>query len=109
MWDDDLNTALTVPAPANGSPRWLQFEFAQPFKARTFSIAARGGIPVERLLASNDGINLRALVLLPGTQGYRGGTVRTFALPDMSPSFFRLELTGAALTPATVMPQAPSH
>jgi hypothetical protein len=43
---------------------------------------AFAGIPVGRLLASDDGVNFRPLVLLPGTQGYRGGTVRTFAFPE---------------------------
>jgi hypothetical protein len=109
LWDDDLNTALTVPSPTDGNPAWIQFEFPSAFKARAFSIAARGGIPVGRLLVSDDGINFRALVLLPGTQGYRGGTVRTFAFPETSAKFYRLELTGAALTPATVMSQAPSQ
>ena len=108
LWDDDLNTALTIPTPADGSPAWLQFEFPSAFKARAFSIAARGGIPVGRLLASDDGVNFRTLVLLPGTQGYRGGTVRTFAFPETSARFYRLELTGAALSPAAVISQAPS-
>jgi hypothetical protein len=108
LWDDDLNTALTIPAPADGGPAWIQFEFANAFKARAFSAAARGGIPVGRLLASDDGINFRALVLLPGTQGYRGGTVRTFDFPETNARFYRLELTGAALSPAAVISQAPS-
>jgi len=108
LWDDDLNTALTVTAPANGGPAWIQFEFAHAFPARAFSLAARGGIPVGRLLASDDGINFRALVLLPGTQGYRGGTVRTFAFPATGARFYRLELTGAALSPAAVISQVPS-
>ena len=109
LWDDDLNTALTVPAPTGGGPAWIQFEFPSAFKSRAFSIAARGGIPVGRLLASDDALNFRALVLLPGTQGYRGGTVRTFAFPETSAKFYRLELTGAALTPATVISQVPSQ
>ena len=109
LWDDDLNTALAIPAPTDGGPAWIQFEFVSAFKARAFSIAARGGIPVGRLLASDDGVNFRALVVLPGTQGYRGGTVRTFAFPETSARFYRLELTGAALTPAAVMSQAPSQ
>ena len=76
LWDDDLNTALTIPAATGDGPAWIQFEFASAFKARAFSIAARGGIPVGRLLASDDGINFFVLVVLPGAQGYRGGTVR---------------------------------
>src|SRR5262249_53065723 len=79
LWDDDLNTAVTVTGPTDGSPAWIQFTFGGDFKARAFSIAARGGIPVGRLLASDDDKNFRVLALLPGTQGYRGGTVRTFA------------------------------
>jgi hypothetical protein len=107
LWDDDLNTAVTVPTPPAG-PAWIQFQFAGTFKARAFSIAARGGVPVGRLLVSDDGANFRALVQLPGTQGYRGGTVRTFTFPETTAKFFRLELTGAALTPAAVISQAPS-
>src|SRR6185295_9843452 len=33
LWDDDLNTALTIVAPSNGGAAWVQYEFAQPFKA----------------------------------------------------------------------------
>src|SRR5262249_29613400 len=106
LWDDDLNTALTIPVPANGGSAWLQFEFATPFKARAFSIAARGGIPVGRLLASDDGTKFLVVAQFPGTQGYRGGTARTFAFAENSARFFRLELTGAALTPAGVISQA---
>jgi hypothetical protein len=107
LWDDDLNTAVTIPAPANGSPAWIQFEFTGAFKARAFSIAARGGIPAGRLLASDDGKDFRPLVLLPGTQNYRGGAVRTFAFPETTARFYRLELTGAALSPAAVISQTP--
>ena len=44
---------------------------------------------------------------LPGAQLYRGGTVRTFAFPEMSARFYRVELSGAPLTPATVMSETP--
>jgi len=107
LLDDDLNTAVTVSPPPDGGPAWVQYEFAKPLKARAFSIAARGGIPLGRLLASDDGKDFRTLVILPGTQGYRGGTVRTFAFPETTAKFFRLELTGAALTPASVISQTP--
>src|SRR6266496_237515 len=66
LWDDDLNTALTIAAPPDGGPAWVQYEFAQPFKARAISIAGRGGIPVGRILASDNGVDFRTLVTMPG-------------------------------------------
>lgn len=108
LWDDDLNSALTIAPPANGGPAWLQYEFAQPFRARAISIAGRGGIPVGRILASDNGVDFRTLVTMPGPQLYRGGLARTFAFPETSAKFYRIELTGAPLTPAIVMSQAPS-
>ncbi|HEX3231603.1 MAG TPA: glycosyl hydrolase, partial [Pyrinomonadaceae bacterium] len=108
LWDDDLNSALTIAPPANGGPAWVQYEFAQPFRARAISIAGRGGIPVGRILASDNGVDFRTLVTMPGAQLYRGGLARTFAFPETSAKFYRIELTGAPLTPAIVMSQAPS-
>ncbi|HYW48019.1 MAG TPA: glycosyl hydrolase [Bryobacteraceae bacterium] len=107
LLDDDLNTALTIAAPEGGGPAWVQFEFAQPFRARSLSIAGRGGIPVGRLLASDDGSGFRTLAVLPGPQGYRGGPARTFAFPEAAAKFYRVELSGAPLGPAAVMAQAP--
>src|SRR6185503_11559284 len=108
LWDDDLNSALTIAPPANGGPAWVQYEFAQPFKARAISIAGRGGIPVGRILASDNGVEFRTLVTMPGPQLYRGGWARTFAFAESTAMFYRIELLGAALTPAMVMNQAPS-
>ncbi len=34
LMDDSLNTSVTIPASKDGSPAWLQFEFAQPYTAR---------------------------------------------------------------------------
>ena len=96
--DDDLNSSITVRAPQGGGPTWVQYEFAEPFKARAVTIAARGGIPVGRLAASDDGKDFRTLVELPGTQLYRGGMERTFAFPETTAKFFRLEMTGAPLS-----------
>ncbi len=107
LLDDDLNTSVIIPAPEGGGPAWIQFEFAEPFKARAVRLAGRAGIPVGRVLASEDGANFRPVVSLPGPQLYRGGTVRTYAFPEESARLFRVELSGAPLTPATVMSETP--
>jgi hypothetical protein len=105
LLDDDLNTALAV-RPTDGVA-WVQLAFAQPFRARSLSLAARGGIPTGRVIASDDGVTFRTLVTLPGTQQYRGGQVRTFAFEETSARVYRVEMTGAALSPAAVMSQVP--
>ncbi len=86
----------------------MQYEFAQPFTARAISIAGRPGIPVGRILASDNGVDFRTLVTLPGPQLYRGGLARTFAFAETTAKFYRIELTGAPLSPAAVMNQSPS-
>ncbi|SPE37413.1 Glycoside hydrolase family 2 sugar binding (fragment) [Candidatus Sulfopaludibacter sp. SbA6] len=107
LLDDDLNTGVAIAAPEGGGPAWLQYEFAQPFKARAISLAGRGGIPVGRVLASDDGANFRTLVEMPGPQAYRAGTVRTYAFPETAAKFYRVEMTAAPLTPAANMNQGP--
>jgi hypothetical protein len=106
LLDDDLNTSLTIPSPQGGGPAWVQFEFDRPFTARAVSLAARGGIPVGRVSAGDDGSSFRTLVSLPGAQLYRGGPARTFAFPETTARFYRIEMTGAPLRPAEVMSQA---
>jgi hypothetical protein len=107
LFDDDLNSAVTVPALKSG-PAWIQFEFPHPFTARAITISGRNGIPVGRVTASEDGITFRTLVTLPGAQLYRQGRVRTFAFSATTARFYRIELTGSPLDPAATMSQAPS-
>ena len=112
LLDDQLNTLLTIPAPKDGSPAWVQFEFPQPFLSRAITLGGRGGsangIPVGRVLASDDGKTFRTLVTLPGTQLYRQGMVRTYAFPATTAKFYRIEMTGAPIGPAPTMSQAPT-
>ncbi|MBN2013494.1 glycoside hydrolase [candidate division KSB1 bacterium] len=105
MLDNDLNSGVTIKAPQTGEPAWIQFEFETSFQARAFTISGDNGVPVGRLLASDDGTNFRAVVTLPGAQLYRQGWVRTFAFPEMSAKFYRLEIIGAPLGPAETMNQ----
>jgi hypothetical protein len=107
LLDDDLNTALVVRPPQAGGAAWIQLAFASPVRVRAVSLASRGSIPFGRVLASDDGTRFRTLVTLPGAQQYRPSGVRTYAVPETSARFFRLELTGAPPTPAGVMAQAP--
>ncbi|HEY4247615.1 MAG TPA: glycosyl hydrolase [Lacunisphaera sp.] len=112
LLDDDLNTQLTIIAPTDGSAAWIQYEFPKAVPARAITLGGKGGsangIPVGRVLASDDGINFRTLVTLPGTQLYRQGMVRTFSFPLTTAKYFRIEMTGAPLGPAITMSQAPS-
>lgn len=108
LLDDDLNSTLKIKSPENGSPAWVQFEFEKPFTARAFTISGPRGVPVGRLLASEDGKTFRTLVNLPGAQLYRQGWVRTFAIPETHAKYFRIEMTGAPLNPDATMNQPPS-
>jgi len=108
LLDNDLNSAMTITAPRNGDPAWIQFEFEKPFKARAFTISGAKGIPVGRLLASIDGKDFRTLVTLPGAQLYRQGWVRTFAFTETSAKFYRIEMSGSPLGPAETMNQTPT-
>jgi hypothetical protein len=107
LLDDSLTTAITIAAPKDGSPAWLQYEFFQPYTARALSFGSRGRIPVGRILASDDGVNFRTIVDSPGPQGYHGASIRTFAFPAVIAKFFRIELDGAGLTPAAVIHGGP--
>jgi hypothetical protein len=108
LMDDDLNSSLTIQAPVDGNPAWIQFEYQQPFRARAFTISGPRGVPLGRLLASMDGKKFHTLVTLPGEQLYRQGWVRTFAFPEVTAKYYRLEMTGAPLGPAETMNQAPA-
>lgn len=102
LMDDSLNTSVDIAAPASG-PAWLQYEFTTPYTARAMTIGSHNRIPVGRILASDDGVNFRTVVVMPGPQGYHGAAVRTFAFPAVTAKFFRVELDGAGLTPAAVI------
>lgn len=111
LLDDQLSTRMTIPAPKEGGAAWVQYEFPQPFFARAITLGGTGGsaagIPVGRVLASDDGKEFRTLVSLPGTQLYRQGMVRTYSFAPTTAKFYRIEMTGAPIGPAPTMSQAP--
>jgi hypothetical protein len=108
LYDGSYAVEIRVEAEAEGKPAWIQYEFAEPFTARAITLAGSGGIPVGRVLASDDGETWRPLVALPGAQLYRQFRVRTLALPETHARFYRIEFTGAPLGPAITMNQPPS-
>ncbi len=105
LLDDDLNSSVTIRPLGKTGPVWIQFEYNRPFSARAVTIAGRKGIPAGRVLASEDGTTFKVLAELPGKQGYRGGTVRTFAFQETTARYYRVELTGAPFKPAEVISQ----
>ncbi len=103
LLDDDLNTNLSVKPSVKNESAWIQYEFKEAVNVQAMTIAGTRGIPFGKLLASDDGKAFKTIVVLPGKQGYRGGTVRTFAFTEIKAKYFRLELTGAAMRPADVI------
>src|SRR5262249_3898059 len=56
LLDGDLTTTMALPVAGEGKPAWIQFDFAEPLRARAFSIAVAGrGIPNGEVQASEDG------------------------------------------------------
>ncbi len=112
LLDDQLGTLMTVAAPKDGGAAWIQFEFPQPFFARAITLGGRGGsaagIPVGRVLASDDGKEFRTLVTLPGEQLYRQSMVRTYDFEPTTAKYYRIEMSGAPIGPAPTMSQAPN-
>jgi hypothetical protein len=103
LLDGSLTTSITIAAPKDGSPAWLQFEFTHPFTARALSLGVRGRIPVGKILYGDDGVHFQTVMEMPGPQGYHGAFIRTFAFPATIARFFRIEFDGAGLTPAAVI------
>lgn len=111
LLDGELRTAVTVTTAGGGEGAWLELVFDEPYSARAITISGRAGgrngIPVGRVLAGNRPDRLQTLVSLPGSQLYRQGRIRTFAIPETSARIWRIEMTGAPLDPALTMSQGP--
>ena len=105
LFDGKYNSSVTILPDTTLDIAWIQYEFQKPFTAQAFTISGGNGIPVGKLLVSNDGREFKTLVNFPGAQLYRQGWVRTFAIPETSAKYFRIELTGAPLNPAETMMQ----
>jgi len=106
LLDESLTTLVKIAAPKDGSAAWVQFSFEKPFTARALSIGQHGGIPVGRLLASDDGANWKTIAVMPGPQGYHGAQIRTYGFEETA-RYFRVELEGAPVRPAQIIHGGP--
>ncbi|HVS71798.1 MAG TPA: glycosyl hydrolase, partial [Phycisphaerae bacterium] len=108
LWDDKLNSAVSINPPADGGPAWLQYEFAQPVSARAVTLVCPGrGVPYGSIQVSDDGKTFRSIVELPGAEQYRAGTIKTYAFPETTAKFFRVVMNAPAGAPAEVINQTP--
>jgi len=103
LFDDNLTTGISVPADANTQKAWIKLEYNAPFTAKGITIAGRRGIPYGRVQASNDGLTYHTLTNIPGRSGYRGGNIRTYAFPETSAKYYRIEFTNAPVKPGEVI------
>jgi len=104
LTDGDLRTAVTIPYADDDKRAWVQFEFAEPFRAQAFTFAAPPGapffarpIPNGELQSSQDGTQWTTLVALPG-DGHPLGNfmVRTYAFPATTARYYRVLLSNPA-------------
>jgi hypothetical protein len=101
--DGSYAQAVAIDAPSGGGAAWVEYAYREPITVRAVTIAGDAGIPVGRIAESDDGRTFRTLVSLPGAQLYRQGRVRTFAVPETTARYFRLELDAAPLRPGPTM------
>jgi hypothetical protein len=107
LMDDVLGTSANIVAGPEGVA-WVQYEFAQPIKARAVTLIAGGrGVPFGQLQVSDDGTNFRSIVELPGAVQYRAGPLKTYAFPVTTTRFVRVRMTAAAPGPDLVINQTP--
>jgi len=104
LLDDDLTSTIKLPLPKPEAPVWIQFEFAQPFKAQSFSFATAitgtfgtKDMTTGYLEVSDDGEKFKTIVALPGPQhDIRAIPVRTYTFPEITAKYFRITLTGGS-------------
>ena len=98
LLDDDLTSKIILETPKQDESVYLQFEYENPFTARSFSLALGGGamFPSRTMRAgyvqfSEDGKNYKTLLALPGPQhDIRALPVRTFSFPEITAKYFRV-------------------
>lgn len=109
LMDGDRSQTMSLPFAAGAKEAWIQFEFAQPFRAQAFSLTAGTGLfpfgvnlPDGRLESSNDGTNWTTIVTLPGPV-HGNFPARTYEFPATSARFYRLIVAAPAPNPILAM------
>ena len=95
--DGDYSTAVSIPLRPDETEAWVQFEFAQPYRAQALTIAISAGgwsIPNGALQWSHDGLQWSNLLSLPGPAQAVSWLchVQTDSFPETSARFYRVLL-----------------
>jgi hypothetical protein len=105
LMDDNINTRANIIA-GQDNVAWIQYEFPQPITTKAVTLIAAGrGVPFGQILVSDDGRSYRTVVELPGAMQYRAGGLKTYAFPETTARFVRVNMTGAAPSPDAVIYQ----
>ncbi|HEY6489300.1 MAG: glycosyl hydrolase [Terracidiphilus sp.] len=97
LTDGDLENTAKIPIPAVGQTSWFQYEFESPQTIRAITYVAKDpnriqemisgtGAPERTLEASDDGVNFRAIVKLPGGDSPE----HTVAFAPVTAKYFRV-------------------
>jgi hypothetical protein len=100
LMDGDVSKSVPLPYPEDGTPAWIEFEFAKPYRTEAFTITAGtastwGGasIPDGDVQMSQDGANWETLLTLPGPgHAFAGFPVRTYSYPETTARYYRVVL-----------------
>jgi hypothetical protein len=107
LMDGDVGKSVKLPYAEDGKPSWVEFEFAQPFRAQAFTIAAGTGstfggpaIPEGKVQVSKDGSTWETIVDLPGPgHSAAGFPVRSYAFAPVTAKYYRVLFNPAAPNP----------
>jgi hypothetical protein len=105
LMDGSAETTVTVDAGADGVA-WVQYAFPRPIPLKAVTLIAPGrGVPFGQIQVSDDGVQYRTIVELPGAVQYRAAGFKTYAFPEVEAGFIRVAMTGSAPDPDTVIYQ----
>jgi len=95
--DGDYSTVVVIPLGQQEREAWVQFEFAQPYRAQALTVAISAGgwdLPNGTLQCSADGVTWSTLLSLPGPAQTVSWLchVQTDSFPETAARFYRVLL-----------------